>query len=184
VPVLDKEPITWPTDLFNASVESRFPDQWCVFHVRPRSEKAFARYLRSREIGYFLPQMECRKRYQRRLVRSHIVLFPSYIFVLINEQSRIPALASKDVIRTLAIDDQERIERELQDIYRLIESGQSLTREERLQPGSMARIVHGPLAGLCGQVVTNKKGQKFVLQVQFLQQGVSIDIDVSLIEAI
>jgi hypothetical protein len=40
------------------------------------------------------------------------------------------------------------------------------------------------LAGLRGQVIKNQHGLKFVLRVQFLQQGVSLEVDGSMIEAL
>jgi transcriptional antiterminator RfaH len=128
--------------------------------------------------------MERQRRYQRRLVRSRLVLFPGYVFILAHDHDSARRIEYKGIIRSLAINDQEQLDGELRDIHRLIESGQPLTREERLQTGSLARITRGPLAGLCGQVVRNKRGQKFVLQVQFLQQGVSVAIDVASIEAL
>jgi transcription antitermination factor NusG len=184
MPVLDREPAVWPPELFARSLESAGAHEWRAYHVRPRTEKSVARHLRSHNIPYYLPQMERRRRYQRRLVRSQLVLFPGYVFIVLNDHEAAPRIEYKSIIRSLAITDQEQIDRELRDIHRLIESGQPLTREERLQTGSLARIVHGPLAGLCGQVVRNKRGQKFVLQVQFLQQGVSVAIDVGSIEAL
>jgi transcription antitermination factor NusG len=184
VPVLDREPALWPEHLFECGVGSRVSDRWRVYQVRPRTEKLLARYLRSRDIAYFLPQIERRKRYQRRLVRSHVVLFPGYVFAVVNDQSLERPLEAKAIICSLNIDDQYRLEHELREIHRLIQSEQPLTREERLQPGSPARIIRGPLTGLRGQVVKNKRGQKFVLHVQFIQQGVSVEIDSTMIEAL
>jgi transcription antitermination factor NusG len=182
--VLEEEPALWPTDLFAGSIDSRGTERWRAYHVRPRAEKAVARFLRSRDIPYFVPQIERRRRYQRRLVCSRLVLFPGYVFTLFDDHDPGRRADSKAIIRCLAIHDQSQIESELRDIHRLIESGQPLTREERLQAGSLARIVRGPLAGLCGHVVRNKRGQKFVLQVHFLQQGVSVAIDGASVEAL
>lgn len=184
MPVLEQEPSLWPESLFDVGPERSLAARWRAYHVRPRTEKMVARHFRSCQIAYFLPQSERQKRYQRRLVRSYLVLFPGYVFALLDDQNLERAVSSKAIIRALAIDDQSLLERELRDIHRLIQSGQLLTREERLQPGSLARIIRGPLAGLTGHVVTNKRGQKFVLQVQFLQQGVSVEIDSSMIEAL
>jgi transcription antitermination factor NusG len=184
MPVLDREPAVWPEDLFARSPELAGSAEWRAYHVRPRSEKAVARHLRTHNISYYLPQIERRRRYQRREVRSHLVLFPGYVFILQHDPESARRIDYKAMIRSLTITDQSQIDRELRDIHRLIQSGQPLTREERLQTGSLARIVRGPLAGLCGHVVRNKRGQKFVLNVQFLQQGVSVAIDVASIEAL
>lgn len=184
MPVVQQEPALWPEHLFQRTIVPECGDRWRAYHVRPRTEKVLARHLRSRDVPYFLPQIERRKRYQRRLVCSHLVVFPGYVFALVNDQNLERPIESKAVIRSLAITDQRQIETELRDIHRLIQSGEPLTREECLQPGSPVRIVRGPLAGLCGQVVKNKRGQKFVLQVQFLQQGVSVAIDGASVEAL
>lgn len=184
MPVLGQQPAVWPEHLFETGVESTGSLRWIALHVRPRTEKVVARYLRNHNNPYFLPQVERRKRYQRRLVRSHLVLFPGYVFALHGDAILDRPLEAKEIIRTLKINDPARLERELRDIHRLIQSGQSITREERLQPSSHARIIRGPLAGLCGQVVKNDRGQKFVLEVHFLQQGVSVSIDGTCIEAL
>lgn len=184
MPVLDQEPAVWPPDLFELGADPRVVDCWRAFQVRPRTEKVVVRCFRSRQIAYYLPQIERRKTYQRRLVCSHLVLFPGYIFARFGAENLERPVESKAIIRSLSIDDQDRFDHELREIHRLIQSGQPVTREERLQPGSPARIIRGPLTGLCGQVVTNKRSQKFVLQVQFLQQGVSLEIDSAMIEAL
>jgi transcription antitermination factor NusG len=184
VPVLDHEPAVWPEHLFDNDFESSAGDDWRAYQVRPRTEKAVARSFRSRDIAYFLPQIERRKRYQRRFVCSYVVLFPGYVFARLNKQFLARTSESNAIVRSLQIDDQQRLASELREIHRLTQSGQPLTREERLQPGSPARIIRGPLAGLRGQVVKNQRGQRFVLQIHFLQQGVSVEIDSSMIEAI
>jgi transcription termination/antitermination protein NusG len=184
MPVLEHEPSAWPTDLFDSEVAAGHSRRWCVYHVRPRSEKVVARQLRSRDIAHFLPQYERRKRYQRRLVCSYLPLFPGYIFVVGDEGESEEPAEIKELVSLLKVDDQQQIESELRNIHFLLRSGLPVTREERLQPGALARIVGGPLAGLCGQVIKNRQGLKFVLRVQFLQQGVSLEVDGSMIEAL
>jgi transcription antitermination factor NusG len=182
VPILDREPSVWPEDLFEVRMQTRDPDPWFVWHVRPRTEKTVARRLRSRGVAYFLPQNERRKRYGQRLVCSHLPLFPGYIFVVGNDSD--PGGTIKEIVRCLSVNDQSLIERDLREIDRLLRSGQPVTREERLPPGALARIVSGPLAGLSGQVLKNRNGLKLVLQVHFLQQGASVEVDSAAIEAL
>jgi len=182
VPILDREPGVWPEELFEIRLQTRNPEPWFVCHVRPRTEKAVARRLRSLGREYFLPQNERRKRYGRRLVCSHLPLFPGYIFVVGNDSD--PGSTIKEIVRSLSVSDQPQLERDLREIDRLLRSGQPVTREERLRPGALARIISGPLAGLCGQVVKNRRGLKLVLRVHFLQQGASVEVDSAAIEAL
>ena len=149
-------------------------------HGRKRSLPAISK----RQIPYFLPQTERRKRYQRRLVRSHLVLFPGYVFALLNDELGARSSQKQSFARSVSRTSAKSQLGDPRDVHRLVQSGQPVTREERLKPGSPARIVRGPLAGLCGCVVSNKKGRKFVLHVQFLQQGVSIAVEGTSIEAL
>jgi transcription antitermination factor NusG len=185
MPVLENEPSAWPIDLFDSEHAAGETGRWCVYHVRPRSEKVVARHLRSRDVPHFLPQYEKRQHYQRRLVLSYLPLFPGYVFVVGDgNDPNAAAVDLKELVGILRVDDQQQIENELRNIHFLLRAGLPVTREERLQPGSLAKIVSGPLAGLCGQVIKNRQGLRFVLRVQFLQQGVSLDVDGSMIEAL
>ncbi len=184
MPVLEREPSAWPHDLFDSENATGESGRWCVYHVRPRSEKVVARRLRSRQIPHFLPQYERRQRYQRRLVQSYLPLFPGYVFVVGTENDAEAPADLKELVGILRVDDQRQFETELRNIHFLLRAGLPVTREERLQPGSHAKIVSGPLAGLCGQVIKNRQGLRFVLRVQFLQQGVSLEVDGSVIEAL
>jgi len=181
MPILPKEPSAWPKELF----EDRAGEghRWCALHVRPRTEKTVARQLRSRNVPFFLPVHEARKTYQRRQVASYSPLFPGYVFALADEDARAACATVKEVVTSLEPNDQDQLCDDLKRIHALLEAGAPLTREERLQPGMAARIVSGPLAGMSGTVIRNSNGIKFVLQVRFIQQGASIEVDGSLVEA-
>ena len=174
MPILGKEPSAWPKELFeNYADETQC---WFALHVRPRTEKAVARQLRSRNVPFFLPVHEAWKTYQRRRVASYSPLFPGYVFALADEDAQAACAAVKEVVSRLEPNNQQQLREDLQRIHALLEAGAPLTREERLQPGMPARIVSGPLAGMSGTVVRNNNGIKFVLQVRFIQQGASIEV--------
>jgi transcription antitermination factor NusG len=181
MPILAKEPSVWPKELFEESAGET--QRWCALHVRPRTEKAVARQLRSRNVPFFLPVHEAWKTYQRRRVASYAPLFPGYVFTLADDETQAAYASVKEVVTCLEPNDQQQLSDDLKRIHALLEAGAPLTREERLQPGMPARIVSGPLAGMTGTVVRNKNGIKFVLQVKFIQQGASIEVDGSLVEA-
>lgn len=182
MPVLSREPSIFPAGLFDEqTVDGR---RWSALHVRPRTEKAVARQLMSRSIPYFLPVHEQWKTYQRRRVASYTPLFPGYVFTLTDEDMDVACYSVKEVVTRLEPHDQDQLKDDLQRIHVLLSAGAPVTREERLQPGMPARIVSGPMAGMNGTVVRNKNGIKFVLQVQFIQQAASIEVDGSVVEAL
>lgn len=183
--ILEKEPTTWPANLFDPDVlldsQHRGADgsRWFVLHTRARMEKSFARFLRAERLAhYYLPQHEQTKKYQRRSVRSFLPLFPGYVFAFGGDEAAIMCRQRREIVNLLPVKDQQRFETQLRGIHRLLDSGAPVTREERLEPGMPAEIVKGPLAGLKGQVLKNHRGGlRFVLQVQFIQQAASVEVD-------
>src|SRR4029079_5416826 len=81
------------------------------------------------------------------------------------------------VVHSLKVDDQERLWEELGQIHQLIESGAPVTPEERLGPGESVEICSGPLSGLRGIIVRAAAGRRFVVRVDFIQRGASVELD-------
>ena len=63
---------------------------------------------------------------------------------------------------------------DLRQINQLIASGAPITPEERLTPGVSVEIRSGPLAGLKGKILRTASGRRFVVEVDFIQQGASV----------
>jgi len=67
---------------------------WCL-HAKPRQEKTTARYLRSRELTYYLPQIVQESRTPGgRKIRSLLPLFTGYLFLQCDDRQRVEALKS------------------------------------------------------------------------------------------
>lgn len=186
MPIAPPIPAVWPSTLFDETPHDGGSTPWCAFHVRPRSEKVVSRRLRENgEIGYFLPYSVEKRKYQRRQVEVQNLLFPGYVFVrgdrdaIRNCQYRIPG-----VVKCLEDSNQDSLHRSLSAVQALLESGAAITPEERLQPGMAVEITSGPLAGHRGVVLENKKALRFLVRLDFIQQGVSVAIDGSMVRAL
>ncbi len=108
---------------------------------------------------------------------SYLPLFSSYLFLQANEDERVVALSSRRIVRILPVADQERLNNDLRQIHQLIAAGLSVTPEKTLLPGSPVEIISGPLCGLRGQVIRTAAGQRFLVRVDFIQQGASVLLD-------
>ena len=170
-----------PDDLFIADREVSETSRWWVLHTRPRTEKTIARILKSKRISFYLPLYRQQKRVQRRTVTSFLPLFPGYVFLRGGDEERVVAFETNRIANCIRVEDQRAMDRDLARIYASVESGLPLLPEERIQPGTPAEIVSGPLAGHQGVVVRSGKNLKFVIEVNFLQQGVAIEVDSSMI---
>jgi hypothetical protein len=91
-------------------------------------------------------------------------------------------LETNFVARVLRVPDQFQIQADLERVHRLIASGGALVPEDRLQPGALVEIIAGPLSGLEGKIIRRGKQLKFIVEVHFLQRGVSVEIESWMIE--
>jgi transcriptional antiterminator RfaH len=186
MPLLSAEPSFFPDTLFSGdgSCPEAVPD-WLVIYTRARAEKALARKLLARRVGFFLPLHERRWPGPTGRMRcSYLPLFPGYVFLHGATEARGHALETGLVSRCLSVVDQVGLHRDLARIYRLISSGAPLLPEERLEPGSPVEIVLGSLAGLHGKVIRRGKQLRLVVEVELLQRGVSVEIDSHMVQAI
>jgi len=87
------------------------------------------------------------------------------------------ALNTRRVVGSLEVTDQEELWGDLRQINRLIASGAPVMPEDQLVPGMMVEIRSGPLAGLKGKILRTASGQRFVVQVNFIQRGASVLMD-------
>ena len=186
MPLLSAEPSLFPDTLFSGdgSCPEVVPD-WLVLYTRARAEKALARSLLARRVGFFLPLHERRWHSPSGRTRcSYLPLFPGYVFLHGATEARLHALETGLVSRYLSVVDQVALHRDLVRVYRLICSGAPLLPEERLEPGSLVEIVYGSLAGLQGKVIRRGKQLRLIVEVELLQRGVSVEIDSHMVQPV
>jgi transcriptional antiterminator RfaH len=183
MPLLPLEPFVYPEGLLALSPK---PDdnssRWWVLHTRPRAEKMLSRKLLKQEVSFFLPLYQRQWRSRGRLLSSYLPLFSGYVFIKSDSSCAFHTFETNLVAQVLPVVDQEQLHSDLVRVHRLIIAGSPLTSEARLQPGSPIEIVRGPFSGLKGTVIRRGKQLKFVVEVQFLQQGASVELESWMIE--
>src|SRR6516162_3991779 len=106
MPLLPMEPYVSPDDLLSNSAVLEMDDvSWWVLHTRPRAEKSLARHFLARNLSFFLPLYQNQWRNRGRLFRAHMPLFPGYIFLRGDADTRRSALETNQVARTLPVAD-------------------------------------------------------------------------------
>jgi transcriptional antiterminator RfaH len=71
----------------------------------------------------------------------------------------------------------DELKHDLRRIRLMIESGLPLTPETHLQPGQRVRVRGGPLEGQEGVIVMRHGQRRFLVVIDFLQQGASVLLD-------
>jgi transcription antitermination factor NusG len=185
MPLLPLEPYLFPDNLLSAPADGTDgPACWWVLHTRPRCEKTLARKLLDGAIPFFLPLYQRQWSAQGRRFRSFVPLFPGYVFLHADEEGRLAALVTNQVAQVLPVADQRQLHADLVRVNHLIASGLPLGPEAALHAGRWVEIIHGPLAGLRGQIIREGANCRFLVEVQFLKAGVSVDVERHMLRAL
>jgi transcriptional antiterminator RfaH len=186
VPALAAETSVFPESLFIDPLVSTTEEtqNWWVMRTKSRQEKSLARDLLAKEIPFYLPLVQkCAKvRGQRNY--SYHPFFPGYVFLYADEDRRVQSLTTNRVVQLLPVRDQAKLWFDLEQIHRMIESNATITFEPQLEPGQRVRINYGSMMGLEGTLIHRRGETKFLVAVDFLQQGASLEIDDSQLELV
>ncbi|NLH93921.1 MAG: hypothetical protein GX466_06860 [Candidatus Cloacimonetes bacterium] len=164
-------------ELFGELAPAPEGQRWEVIHTKPRCEKKLAEYARRNGITYYLPQMDSKRVYQRRVVSFTKPMFPSYLFCVLGPRSRQTLLISGYTVSFIRVHQQEQLLQELRNIKlsRLPEI--ELQNTIWLSEGLQVEIMQGPLKGVTGVVESHDKLDEVRLQVQILRRAVLVKID-------
>jgi transcriptional antiterminator RfaH len=184
MPILPKDTNVFPENLLREPVPETDGRRWWVTFTRSNQEKAQARFLFAEKIPFFLPLVPKENLIRGRVIHSYIPLFSRYLFLFASEDERVRSLTHNRVDHLLAVADQEELLADLQHVSCLIEAGAPLTVESRLAPGKRVRVRRGSLKGLEGTITVRRGEKRLVVAVQFLQSGVSVEIDDYMVEPI
>jgi transcriptional antiterminator RfaH len=179
MPILAREPDLFPEDLFDQPEYSWADERsWQAAHTLPRREKELARRLRRCEVPFFLPQVErCSRTPAGRKLVTFLPLFPGYLFVHACSEQTNTVLETGCVARLLPVPDPDELLFDLNQIHRLLQSGSPLTREPEFQPGTPVRVTSGPFLGFEGQILKRQSGDRLLVLINYLQQGISVSLE-------
>jgi transcription termination/antitermination protein NusG len=160
---------------------------WYAIWTRSHCERLVAQQLMAKGFTPFLPEMAVRPRKPDAASIVQRPMFPGYLFLKhsMEKRSYIEILKARGVVRILEggwhrltpIADEE-----MHAIERVIESGATVQSHPYFNQGDRVRVVEGPLAGLEGVFVRDKKNRgRLVVSVKLLQTSVAIEVDGDLV---
>lgn len=174
MPLLPKEEEVFPAGLF-ALEAAEYP--WGVAHVRSRQEKALARFLAQRDVPFYLPQIEHRRRRSGRDFVSHLPLFPGYVFFRGGAPARELVWRSNVAAAVIDVPDQRHLADELAQLRALQLAGASLRMVEEFVPGDVVRVADGAFAGYTGVVEREKGRDRLVVRVSLINKAVAVEFE-------
>ncbi len=184
MPILAAETSLFPDNLLLDFTAAESDRRWWAVYTKSRQEKSLARQLLGMEVPFYLPLIPRVANVGGRRVKSLLPLFGGYLFVYGTDEQRMQTLATDRVAQMWSATDTRVLTGDLQAVQALIESGVPLTTEGRIESGQRVRVTSGALEGLEGVVISRRGEDRLLISVQFLQQGVSIQIKDYLLEPI
>jgi transcription antitermination factor NusG len=164
----------------------RDPRKWFAVVTTPQHEKAAFRHLDFARIETFLPTYESSRLWKnRQKVKVELPLFPTYLFVRIDQGERTSVLRTPGV-RQLVGNSREPLcllDREIE-YLRTNLSKQKAEPYAGLIEGQRVRIKSGSMRGVEGWLVRKGSDLRFVLTVQLIHQHVALEVDASTLEPI
>lgn len=164
-------------ELFGELVLPQGDSRWMVIHTKPRCEKKLADYARQNGISYYLPQFTKSRIYQRRKVEFASVMFPGYVFTIVNHSQQQTIAISGLAVSFIRVPAQEELLRELQNLNRGAAKKAEMKPGLWLDKGLEVLITAGPLKGMKGFVENHNKLSEVHLHVSILHQAVLVKID-------
>ena len=154
---------------------------WYAVYTCPRHEKRVAEHCTLRAIESFLPLYETVHRWQDRLKKVALPLFPGYLFVRIALEQRLRVLQVPSVVEMVSFSGGPAPvpDTDIESLRQALESKRPATPYSYINAGQRMRVRSGPLAGLEGIVVREKSHWRLVLSVDLIQQAVAVELDVA-----
>jgi transcriptional antiterminator NusG len=156
---------------------------WYAIWTRSHCERLVAQQLAAKGFQPFLPEMAVRPRKADTTPIVQRPMFPGYLFLKhsMEKHSYIEILKARGVVRILEggwnrltpIADEE-----MHVIERVLECGAAVQSHPYFNQGDRVRVVEGPLAGVEGLFVRDKKNRgRLVVSVKLLQTSVAVEVD-------
>ena len=141
---------------------------WYVLHVKPRTEKKVDDFLSCLRVFHYLPLVRKVSKVQRRRVVRHLPVFPGYVFARLFPEERFRVLETKQVVRTIEVDNPRRMIHQLRQVEHASRLSTDMRVVETFEPGERVKVVSGPLRGLEGQVQRMGGAATLILTVDIL----------------
>ena len=162
---------------------SQMRGHWWVLHTRSRNEKAIGKTLAQKRVQHYLPLIDVHHTYAKSKATFRVPLFPGYLFLCGDYADRDTAWQTNRVVNILDVADQDRLRRELGQVYRAVEHGRGVDLYPSLRSGQQCRLTGGPLKGLEGVVIRHGSNCRMYLSVAMLGQSAVVEVDAALLEA-
>jgi transcription antitermination factor NusG len=152
---------------------------WYAVRVRGGREKLCANALRGKGFEEFLPLSVEQRRWSDRMRQVETPLFPGYVFCRFSPAARLPILTIPSVVEIVGTNKTPTPidEKEILDIKAVVRAGMKAEPHPYLTVGQTVTVHNGPIRGVSGILVKEKKNDRLIVSLRLLQRAVAIEVD-------
>jgi transcription antitermination factor NusG len=167
--------------MFAETIEQPY---WYAIQTRSRHEKVVRDQLAAKSITHLLPLWRKRSIWKDRVKFVEVTLFIGYLFGYFALQDRIAVLETVGVARLVGINGKPMPipEEQIVAVRTMMEHRLPCTPHPYLVEGMRVRIKCGLLAGTEGILIQKKQRHRLVINVDVIQQAMTIEVDSATIE--
>lgn len=151
---------------------------WYAIRVKSNRERITAQGLEGKGFEVCLPRYSATERGSVSS-KAEAPLFPGYVFSRFDPHQRLPILTIPGVVHIVSFGGvpQPVEEAEMVTLLEVLKSGLPVVPHPTLPEGEAVYLKAGPLAGLCGIILSHKGEARFVVSVTLLQRSVAVEVD-------
>jgi transcription antitermination factor NusG len=170
------------------TIPESFMPAWYAVQTSYRCEQRVAQGLTNKGIETYLPLLREVHQWKDRKKTIDVPAFCGYLFVRSEPslRNRVKVLETSGVVRMLGGNHAPSPvpDVEIEAVRRTISSGVPCDRCDALMPGTMVRVLRGPIAGVQGKLVRIKNSLRLVISVSVFSQSISAEVNLSDVEAV
>jgi transcription antitermination factor NusG len=175
-------------DIGNMPILADFNSAWYAVQTSYRCEQRVALGLARKGFGAYLPLLREVHQWKDRRKTIDVPAFSGYLFVHYEPtlRNRVKVLETSGVVRLLGGNHApSRVsDVEIEAVRRTLSSDVACERCDTLTPGTMVRVMRGPLAGVRGRLVRIKNSLRLVVAISVFSQAISAELGLNDVEAV
>jgi transcriptional antiterminator RfaH len=155
---------------------------WYLLYTNPRAEKKAAMELQKKGYEVFLPLQKTLKIWSDRKKWVEEPLFKSYLFIETElEENYYTILNTPGIVKFISFQSNPAIvdPREINLVKLLLGNFIQLGQGEPSNiflPGDDVRIISGPLIGTTGKLISTRKGDRVLIELQSIRQNLIVTV--------
>ena len=158
--------------------------RWVCLHTRPKREKKLYDACQDLGVNAYLPLRVSVKTYAKSRAMSRVPYFSGYVFVCGSPFNLSDLFCSGHVANVLEPDNQEKLVRDLRQVEQALQVSQGLETYPYIKRGRRVRIKRGPFRGVEGIVSKRRSKFRVVLNVDFIQKALAVEVDADAVEPV